>query len=699
MVVELGSWLGLSARFFLDIAPNAMVICVDHWQGSLEHHHDEKWRKMLPTLYETFLVNLWSYRDRIIPLKAGTIEGLKLIHSLGIHPDLIYIDASHEYDAVFQDVQTAMALFPKSTICGDDWSWDGVRQAVTENATHFQQTVFTEGGHAWYFQGTSHELTDPTYFTHCGIVLKSLERYQEAKDAFKKALTLNPDNADAWSNLGQVMLILKQDQGHIESAFRRAIRLEPQHSDAHCYLASLLHLQGKTREALTCLEQAKAFCKTSPFYHYTYGVVLKHEKRFEEAIVSLETSFRLDPNYLNAWWQMAMLLHEIERPFAQIEQALANVLRLQSNHGDALSLLADIRQKQGRHEEAISVLQKLVSLHPEDLSVHERISQNYASDHKPHEALNYLADKGITEKEEPEWLHFLAVQHGECGNTEQSKIYFRRVFEISKNPVHRWKHLWYCPVFFDSKEEIDRYWMNLNHDLDMAIAESPVFDWRQLPHEGFTSSFHLPHHYRCCRDIKEKFATLLEKSFFFQRPKSRYAKRTDGKIRVGFLVTPGHEGGFVRMMRGIMERLNPNRYEVFLFYHQDFGHRFHDMKKDECLHHITYSWWFEQAIQRIREVGCDILYHWKVAADLWSTFLPMTYLGPVQCTAWGTHGTGGIPHVDYSLTWDHAEIPEAQEHYTETLFRLATPPNFEVFEKRPKNVSRSELGLPKHSPD
>ena len=151
------------------------------------------------------------------------------------------------------------------------------------------------------------------------------------------------------------------------------------------------------------------------------------------------------------------------------------------------------------------------------------------------------------------------------------------------------------------------------------------------------------------------------------------------------------------MMRGIMERLNPNRYEVFVFYHQAFGHRFEEMKKQHPhLHHMTYSWQFEQTVQQIRGVGCDVIYYWKVGADLWSTFLPMTYLAPVQCTSWGTHGTSGIPHVDYSLTWDAAEILEAQEHYTETLFRMATPPNYEVYEERPKNVTRSGLGLPKH---
>ena len=31
LIVELGSWLGKSARFMLAAAPRATVICIDHW--------------------------------------------------------------------------------------------------------------------------------------------------------------------------------------------------------------------------------------------------------------------------------------------------------------------------------------------------------------------------------------------------------------------------------------------------------------------------------------------------------------------------------------------------------------------------------------------------------------------------------------------------------------------------------------------
>jgi len=128
--LELGSWLGMSARWVADRCPNAQVICVDHWEGSAEHHKKIEWREMLPTLYETFLVNMYEYRERLIPLRASTLDGMRTVHAHGVVPDLIYIDACHHEEPVYQDVSLALELFPKAQIIGDDWRFGDVKRGV-----------------------------------------------------------------------------------------------------------------------------------------------------------------------------------------------------------------------------------------------------------------------------------------------------------------------------------------------------------------------------------------------------------------------------------------------------------------------------------------------------------------------------------------------------------------------------------------
>jgi len=147
IVLELGSWLGQSTRLILKTAPNATVICVDHWLGSAEHHDPARGvLHKLPKLYETFLVNQWPWRDRVIPGRMTTILGMNAIAKFhSIEPDLVFIDASHDFEAVLADLGTAHELFPKTRLYGNDWGWSSVRAAVEQFAGEHQLPISAVG--------------------------------------------------------------------------------------------------------------------------------------------------------------------------------------------------------------------------------------------------------------------------------------------------------------------------------------------------------------------------------------------------------------------------------------------------------------------------------------------------------------------------------------------------------------------------
>lgn len=131
VVIDGGSFLGLSAWWFLKTAPNATVICIDHWKGSREHLHRPALAAKLPILYETFLRNLWEWRDRIVPIRSDSVEGMREVAALGVVPDVVYVDWSHDADNVCRDLTAAMDLFPPpSEIIGDDWTWPTVREGA-----------------------------------------------------------------------------------------------------------------------------------------------------------------------------------------------------------------------------------------------------------------------------------------------------------------------------------------------------------------------------------------------------------------------------------------------------------------------------------------------------------------------------------------------------------------------------------------
>ena len=142
LVIELGSWVGLSTRWILDRAPNATVMAIDHWQGNPATAE----QPLIPILYESFISNCWVYKDRLIPIRATTIEGIRMAKVRGLVPDLVYIDAGHDYESVQTDIKESISF--GCHLVGDDFNpnaWPGVVRAVWEESNNFGRTLEVSG--------------------------------------------------------------------------------------------------------------------------------------------------------------------------------------------------------------------------------------------------------------------------------------------------------------------------------------------------------------------------------------------------------------------------------------------------------------------------------------------------------------------------------------------------------------------------
>jgi predicted O-linked N-acetylglucosamine transferase (SPINDLY family) len=105
---------------------------------------------------------------------------------------------------------------------------------------------------------------------------------------------------------------------------------------------------------------------------------------------------------------------------------------------------------------------------------------------------------------------------------------------------------------------------------------------------------------------------------------------------------------------------------------------------------------FEQVARQVRASDCDLIYYRKTGSDPWSYFLPFTRPAPIQCTSYGTHGTSGIPAIDYFLSSSFVEPNNAGQHYSEHLLCMDAIPTYQQRHRLPETVDRSEFGLPAH---
>lgn len=489
--------------------------------------------------------------------------------------------------------------------------------------------------------------------------------------------------------------------------------------DANVVMTSALRAmeRNELEDAYALFERAIAERPQNAAFHNNYGVALLKGARYEDAKREFERALQLWSDYPDALANFARVLliliacsiDDSKRPssarvrrrrerevYVRVERALEKALRLEPEHVDAIMTLALLRERQKRYLESAKLLEKAAPRYSNSVQIATLVSEQYANARDWSNAaraleptVDKLADRRGT-------ISKLADYYGLAGRRAKCKelcasLKSSNSANATYDSPRAWKYLGLCPLYFESAREIDDYWQVLSDELDEAIAAERRFNWQTLPCKGFVPSFQLAHHDRSCRAIKEKFARFYAPSFSDERARHAPSRRTSRRFRVGFLVSPGAEGGFLRSMAGVISRLDPKRWETILIHRAASAAALARLQTSERL---EMSEIFERAVESIRELQCDAIYYWKVGGDAWDYFLPMLRLAPIQLASWGVHGTTGVDQIDYFLSQKLAESANAQEHYSEKLVLFNEAPIFQPRIREARTITREELGLP-----
>ena len=131
--VEVGSWKGRSSAYMVVESINSgkqiQIDCVDTWLGSDGLFEDED--VINNRLFEVFTENMKPVEGLYKAVRLSSLEAAKLYEDNSL--DLVFIDASHDYDSVKADIT---AWYPKvkngGIISGHDYAHVPVKTAVCE---------------------------------------------------------------------------------------------------------------------------------------------------------------------------------------------------------------------------------------------------------------------------------------------------------------------------------------------------------------------------------------------------------------------------------------------------------------------------------------------------------------------------------------------------------------------------------------
>jgi len=124
-VLEIGSWEGLSSFFILSEIPNAYLTCVDTWEGSVEHKsYNFASEFNLLNIEKTFDGNMSLFESRFTKFK-GTSLSFFSNNSNSQKFDFIYVDGSHEFNDVLNDIFSSFQVLKIGGILVmDDYFWN-----------------------------------------------------------------------------------------------------------------------------------------------------------------------------------------------------------------------------------------------------------------------------------------------------------------------------------------------------------------------------------------------------------------------------------------------------------------------------------------------------------------------------------------------------------------------------------------------
>jgi len=147
----------------------------------------------------------------------------------------------------------------------------------------------------------SRDLTATEWFEQ-GQTCEEGERYGEAEEAYRKALSLAPHFPEAYFNLGNVL----REIGRLDAAeemYRMATTQDAAMASVLYNLADIQEERGKLNEAVASLHAA---LKVSPSYseaHFNLALCLEKIGRKQEADKHWSAYLKLDPN--SEWAEMA----------------------------------------------------------------------------------------------------------------------------------------------------------------------------------------------------------------------------------------------------------------------------------------------------------------------------------------------------------------------------------------------------------
>jgi len=198
------------------------------------------------------------------------------------------------------------------------------------------------------------------------------EHLDSAIEQFRRAIEIDPNFALAYSALGScyVNRVLKGlgqtgDHDKAKNAFRKALTLDPRLLEARMHMVFIYLTGGQKQKAREAVDALRDEYPNDPGVHFVRGVVARLDSEYEKALRSFDRMVRLNPgekvlaSYNRA--RIFMYQREYEEATRELDQGEA----IEPEHPLIKVFRARVLYYTGEVDEAINILHQVLQRHPQ----------------------------------------------------------------------------------------------------------------------------------------------------------------------------------------------------------------------------------------------------------------------------------------------------------------------------------------------
>ncbi len=206
------------------------------------------------------------------------------------------------------------------------------------------------------------------YVSTLGTALQRMGRLEEAIEAFDKAISLQPENADFWKSIGAVLIDLNRPDEAL-LALEQALKLRPRYADAANLCGLIFYRREQYSEALEHFDLSLEVRPDQADALYMRGLLYLDLKRFEEARADNYQSYLLNQQDANTTNNLGTALQNLGRYEESLEW-FDRAIALRPDFALALNNKGHSLTELQRVDEAFACYARSLEIDPENPKTH-----------------------------------------------------------------------------------------------------------------------------------------------------------------------------------------------------------------------------------------------------------------------------------------------------------------------------------------